>query len=310
MDQAVSNKKILITGGTGYIGSYLGKYLSLNGLDVTLGTRNIPNNPPDKKLKYLITDWNGRLDFCKGFDTIIHCAGISAKECFSDPVKAFEFNSNTSKNFIERSIKNGCSSFFYISSIHIYGRPFDKKYDESTEPYPDLPYGASKLLGEYALLDELKKNTIKGSVLRLSNCFGPPILHTGDCWNLLLNNIIKNSFNSNIAKITGNPHSLKDFLPIKNFAEIILLLVSSKNLPNKIQIASGETLSILGASKIIKNLFLKKYNRIIDISYNEDNIENEDNFSFDVSVLKELGFKFNKLSLEKEIEATIEYLIS
>ena len=56
MDQAVSNKKILITGGTGYIGSYLGKYLSLNGLDVTLGTRNIPNNPPDKKLKYLISE--------------------------------------------------------------------------------------------------------------------------------------------------------------------------------------------------------------------------------------------------------------
>ena len=82
--------RILITGGSGYLGGRIAKYLAYNKYDVTLVSRkgNLTNNVVDN-VKKLCIDWNsseGVQKICNEIDVIIHCAGMSAMESKKNPL--------------------------------------------------------------------------------------------------------------------------------------------------------------------------------------------------------------------------------
>ena len=93
MVDSLINNSVLITGGSGYLGSRIGEYLSNLGYQVYLGSRkDIPYEIPSG-CKNIITDWQDPdLEFCTDFDLIIHSAGMNAKDCADDPTSALEFN--------------------------------------------------------------------------------------------------------------------------------------------------------------------------------------------------------------------------
>ena len=113
MAGCLRSEKLLITGGKGYLGSRIGYFLAEHGYKVTLGSRNPSQNENIRNSDQVFTNWDDpELSFCKGYDFIIHAAGMNAKDCAENPKSAFYFNGTITSRLVKKSIKYGCKRFF------------------------------------------------------------------------------------------------------------------------------------------------------------------------------------------------------
>ena len=108
------------------------------------------------------------------------------------------------------------------------------------------PYATSHLLGEQALIRITKDSLMQGHVLRLSNCFGYPLTQENDCWNLVLNEFIRDAFRLRMITIRGDCFGRRDFLPIRELNRILIKIIGINGfIPEIINISTGTSLTLL-----------------------------------------------------------------
>ncbi len=148
---------ILITGGTGYIGSYLRKGLIENGYRVTTVSRSADSNK--NHIRADLTDEKTVINLSKELSTIktiIHCAAIAHGEKPPMNYSVADFNTVITKNLLKAFEKHQ-SQWIFISSISVYG----DLYSKSQIPIIISPesvdnYGNGKLRDENLLISRCK----------------------------------------------------------------------------------------------------------------------------------------------------------
>ena len=144
-------KKVLITGASGFIGSFLQEHLS--GYEIyTLSLRdpNWKNQPFDA-------------------DVVIHCAGLAHSRGYSSE-DYFEINSKLTIDFAQHCMKT-VSHFIYLSSLIVYGEGTVGLINSNSPLEPISAYGKSKVEAEKGLL-QLQNKDYKVSILRLPLVYG------------------------------------------------------------------------------------------------------------------------------------------
>ena len=170
---ALSGKKILVTGATGYLGSSIGHYLKKLNLDVTYGSRFKVGKFTEEN-KTILTDWNAdEINFTKGYDVIINAAGPSARACMADPNNAIDQYRNNNKKLIDAVISNSKkkSLLIQLSTVHIYGETKRLIIDENSNLNSLHPYAYSRVDTENYFMQKFHDHKIDGAILRLGNCF-------------------------------------------------------------------------------------------------------------------------------------------
>ena len=165
--------KILITGGSGFIGSHLTRFLKKDH-DITIYDIKKPIEEDVKFILGDVTDEQKILKSFKGFDIIIHLAavvGVGITE--SDPPSTLNINILGTKNILEACKKNGVKKVILASSSEVYGEPKKVPIDETQIPIPITTYGISKLACEEYLKSYAKTYGFSYSILRFFNVVGP-----------------------------------------------------------------------------------------------------------------------------------------
>ena len=172
--------KILVTGGAGYIGSFMVKRLIERGDEVTVldnlkrGHREVVDAKADFHELNLF-DWDKleELFAQKKFDSIIHFAGfISMEESVKDPGLYFYNNTSGSLGLIEHAKRGGVKNFIFSSTAGVYGNPTEVPIPEDHPKNPVNPYGESKLMVEKILSWFEKLNNMNYVCLRYFNACG------------------------------------------------------------------------------------------------------------------------------------------
>ncbi|WP_162653361.1 UDP-glucose 4-epimerase GalE [Lentilitoribacter sp. Alg239-R112] len=181
-------KKILITGGAGYIGSQTVLAALDQGYDVAiidnLSTGRRENIPP-KVIFYEVdlVDKPKVEQVLKKFlpDTVIHFAGsIVVGESVENPIKYYRNNTYASLALIEACVKHNVQRFIFSSTAAVYGSPDRGRVKEIFPTIPINPYGHSKLMTEQILSDAAKSHGFRYAVLRYFNVAGADLnLRTG-----------------------------------------------------------------------------------------------------------------------------------
>ena len=188
-------KKIVVTGGCGYIGSHTIVDLAQNGYEVISIDNNSKSDPAilegvekilGKKIKNYVTDLcdlaatHAIFEENKGITGIIHFAAYKAVgESVHKPLMYFENNIASLVNILKCAEKYSVPNFVFSSSCTVYGNPDVEAVTEETPQKPaESPYGATKQMGEVIVNSTVVSNNMKAILLRYFNPVGshPSIL--------------------------------------------------------------------------------------------------------------------------------------
>jgi UDP-glucose 4-epimerase len=173
--------KVLVTGGAGFIGSYVAESLLARGHQVTV-LDDLSGGFADNVARGAsfvlgsVTD-HALVDrtFAEGaFDYVYHLAAYAA-EGLSHFIRRFNYTNNVigSVNLINASVNHGVAGFVFASSIAVYGSSDDLPVDEQTPPRPADPYGVAKYAVECDLRASHDLFGLKFVIFRPHNVFGP-----------------------------------------------------------------------------------------------------------------------------------------
>lgn len=184
------NKQILVTGGTGFIGSHTVVELQNSGYDVVI-VDNLSNSKIEvlnqikeitgilpKFEQFDLTDQSKVKDFFQrhpNLEAIIHFAASKAVgESVEKPLMYYNNNLNSLMNILESMIEYKVANLVFSSSCTVYGQPEKLPVTEKTpRKEAESPYGNTKTICEDIIRDTLRVNpSVKGIALRYFNPIG------------------------------------------------------------------------------------------------------------------------------------------
>jgi len=198
-------KKVLITGGVGFIGSVLVHELVEQNYDITVVDKGFYGFESLKKvengIKLLKCGFeNLTITDLENFDTVCHLAGFS-----NDPREGFsvvgnkKINTDYAIEFLKKCVEAKVKKFIFASSASVYG--FDDKHGELTEEHEPNPrgyYSQSKFLAENGMWEF--KDDIQLVILRQATVMGCSIRQRYD---LVVNSFVKSAFDTGIVTVFG-----------------------------------------------------------------------------------------------------------
>ena len=304
----LNSRRVLVTGGTGYLGARIGQSLAEQGYDVCLGSRNPYANGKVEGCNQIATNWDDpELKFCKGFDLIIHAAGMNAYDCAQNPSLALKFNGQTTGAVAQKAAFYGCKRFIYLSTVHVYNSPLVGDFDEQSPILNGHPYATSHHSGEEQVLSVGKNSCLDSTVLRLSNSFGYPLTDQTACWGLVLNQFIRDAFLKGRIIINGDCSSKRDFLPITELNRILgEILASPYAIPEIINVSSATSRTLLEVAFRVRDVVSKFTGTAVEL-VNEIGSETESNLNIKNGALKKIGI-YPSSDLNLEIRHMLDFL--
>jgi nucleoside-diphosphate-sugar epimerase len=183
-DSQLTGRKVLVTGGAGFIGSHLCDALVGHGAhvicldDLSAGKRsNVAHLEAEPNFRFVrasVCDSGPEMDaLFEGVDTIFHNAASKKNVCLLDPQRDLEVNGGGALNLLQLSMKHGIRKFVHASTGSVYGEPRIFPTDEDHPFRPVSYYGVSKLAGERYVDAFHSLYGLDTTILRYFHVYGP-----------------------------------------------------------------------------------------------------------------------------------------
>jgi len=221
--------RILLTGGSGYLGSILTRKLLANGHNVRIldnflfGKESLKDIQNNKKLELVtgdIRDLSIVGKSLKNIDSVIHLASIVGPVAELDPNTSIEINFMATRNIAELCKIYKIKQFIFASTCSVYGAQPDQLIAENSEVNPLDSYGLSKFQSERAILQVYDYPTI----LRLGTLFGASHRMRFD---LAINLFISQAMNKEKITVFGGTQ-WRPFLHVDDAAEAFSFAIKNK----------------------------------------------------------------------------------
>jgi GDP-D-mannose 3',5'-epimerase len=286
----LKNKKIIVTGGAGFIGSNLVKALvkigahvividnlwrgKLDNLKLENGEYaiDIANNFHEADL----TDSDAAKKLIKDVDWVYHLADIVAGVNYVFEHELFIFRQNIliNTNVLSACMINKIANYVYVGTACSYPKHLQMK-DELTfltedQTYPAEPessYGWSKLMGEYEAELAMKSGKINVGLLRFHNVYGPYASYEADR-SQVIPALIRKAINypTEDFVVWGNGEQYRDFVYIDDIINALITVAEKGMNKGLIQIGSGKPTKIKELAELIVKLSKKEISIKFDLN--------------------------------------------
>ena len=250
----VRSSKILVAGGTGFIGSNLILDLISRGNEVISLSKNSKKKLKTKNVEYIFHDLTKpfseeELELLLDVDYVVNCAGyIDHASFFNGGKKVFNDHLETLYLLTNLAIKIKAKTFIHLGSSDEYGENLSP-LKESIRESPQSPYALGKLSSTHYLQQCYRQGIINTVVLR-------PFLVYGERQSKerFLPYLIDNCLNDREFKVSSG-EQIRDYLYIKDFNTALINALNNENAYGEvINIASGIPIAIKDVIKTVKEL--------------------------------------------------------
>lgn len=305
--------KILITGGFGFVGGALGKYLWSRGHEILLGSRSVRHSPDwCPEAIPVITSWTDMeslVKVCEGVNCIIHAAGMNAPDCSNNSAEAIVANGLNTARLLQAAKKAGVQKFIYISTAHVYSSSLGGIITEDSCPTNLHPYAMSHRIGEDSVLYANQSGKINGVVFRLSNAFGVPACVDTDAWILLVNDICRQSVTDSKIVLRSSGRQYRDFVGLNAVVQTIGKLAELNDqdkLGGVFNLGSGKSLSVLEMAELVAARSKLLFGKELPIQKEDIDEKNPKNLTFSIDKITKSGL-YTHSDLSKDIDELLHY---
>ena len=310
------NRKILISGGCGFIGSHLCDFFIKNG-DIVWCIDNFITSER-KNIQHLVENKNFILieknllevdenELNEKFNYVLHFASpASPVDYIKYPIETLKVNSIGTEKMLNIALKSN-SVFLFASTSEVYGDPLvpiqNEEYWGNVNPIGIRSvYDEGKRYGEALTMAYHRKFKLNTKIIRIFNTYGPRMrLNDGR----VIPNFIYNALNNKPLPIYGDGKQTRSFCYIDDLINgIIKVLEVDYNLP--INLGNPEEFTIIELAEKIERIFGKK----LGIKYLPALPDDPRKRKPDITLAKKLLSWEPKISLEEGLKKTIEYYIS
>lgn len=251
------NKRILVTGGAGFIGSHLSDHLVKKGMtevvvldDLSTGFKknieHLLSYPNFRFIEGSIADAQTCLDACKGMDVVLHHAALgSVPRSIENPIRTNEVNVNGFVNMLFAAKETGVKKFVYASSSSVYGDDNASLKTEAITGNLLSPYAVSKHTNEKYAAVFSSLYGLQTIGFRYFNVFGERQNPNG-AYAAVIPKFIASLLSGQQASIYGTGTNTRDFTYVANVVSANMLAIDSLQAPphTVMNIACGGTISV------------------------------------------------------------------
>ena len=263
--EVFENKTILVTGGAGFLGSWICDVLiGLGGRVLCLDNFSSGRNANIEHLlkldKFIFKegDISEPFSFDEDIDFVLHFASrASPLEFAKFPIEILKANTFGTYNALTISNKND-ATFVYASTSEVYGNP-DPQYIPTSESYNGNVnpvgvrscYDESKRVGESFVMAFHSKYSVDSRILRIHNTYGPR-MRAGDVYGRVVTRFIDQALNGNHLSLFGDGSQTRSFTYITDLIRGIITAAYKKNISGTIlNLGSPWEMTISELAKII-----------------------------------------------------------
>jgi UDP-glucose 4-epimerase len=304
--------KVLVTGGTGFLGSHIAERCLAEGSEVRVfstakTTGNIEHLKHNSQFSLVagdIADFDSLCGVLKDIDLVMHFASFTkTEETYRDPLKDFRVNVSGTLLLLEAMRKNSVNKIVFASTGKVYGRPQYSPIDEKHPIEPLDPYSAGKYTCEKYISLYSKIFDIDYINLRIFGIYGPRQIPKPGSLVGVISIFVENILKGRDIVIYGDGKLKRDFLYIDDFVNIAVNLVNNGLWRNTFNIASGRAVTLNELTAILKDK-LKSHQFKVHF---KDPLDTDADLSPDLSFLKSKIDYSPSVTLEEGIDRYIDW---
>jgi len=308
------NKKAVVTGGAGFIGSHLVEELVRRNCEVTviddLSNGTLKNISEVRKKITLIVDSTTRKKIVEeniqGVDVVFHEASGNLVSSTRSPYKDLEKTGKSILNILESIRKKSNDTVLVFASTgSVYGEPIYFPQKEDHPCNPSSPYGISKLAAEHYINFYVKEHSVKAVSLRYYNVVGKRQNYDDDGGVVPI--FIRRMLLGKQPIITGDGTQSRVFTSVHDVVGAnIEAYVCDKGYGHAFNIATNEAMTINDLAKLVCSFSSKP----LVPEYTKPRVGDIHDFSPDITLAKEILGYTPKQSLRDVIPEIIEWMKS
>lgn len=308
----LKEKKVLVTGGAGFIGSHIVDRLVNEGAKVivldNLCSGKIENIAHHKgKIKFIQKDLRDDAalnEALTGIDLVSHQAALrSVPKSMERPLEYHDVNVTATLKLFLKAKEKGVKRIAMASSSSVYGERFDFPEKENDCPRPISPYAASKLIDEHYAYLFSKQFSLGVVCLRYFNVYGPR-QSLDDEYAVVIPKFITCLLEGKNPPIYGDGEQERDFTYIENVVDANILALTKPNVEGEVfNIGCGAPNSVNGLLKSLNKIM----NKNISATYLPQRAGDVRKTHSDISkAYKLLGWK-PKIDFEQGLKGAVEW---
>lgn len=266
-------KKVVVTGGAGFIGSNLvealvkrgyavtvidnfstGKLESVSNLDYSFhksGSKPISHNPGI--IRGNILNVSLLKEAFKGSEYVFHVAAVpSVIKSIASPLYVQKINVTGTLQVLKAALEAGVGKVIYSSSCAVYGDARELPIKEATIPNPLSPYAVSKLVGEYYCQLFTKEYGLPTLILRYFNVYGPR-QKSNTAYAAVIPRFIRQILRNKPLIIFGDGRQTRDFVFVSDVVNANINGAQS-DITGVFNIGSGKAVSINDLATVIQSI--------------------------------------------------------
>jgi len=251
--------RALVTGGAGFIGSYLIPRLLEKGIEVVvfdMAKEPAALEPVKDRITYVRGDLASEADLYRVMTShkitdVFHLGVILAGPCEENPIYGFKINFHATQTLLDASVALGVNRFFMMSSISVFGRDVSEPVPDDARKNPETVYGQTKLACEHQLRWYHRKHGLDTRALRFAWVFGPGRTRGITA---LYSSLILDAVARNEPITITNPEEKGDWLYIQDAIGAILTLWDAEDPKQRIYNIAGGVHSIGDVVAIAKRI--------------------------------------------------------
>ena len=265
----IEGKKFVVTGGAGFIGSFVVDKLLARGASEVIvidtlvrgGLHNLTQALADERCRHVIADIRFPHEInplFEGAAGCFHLATLRITQCAAEPRRALEVMVDGTYNVVEACVQNKVGKLIFSSSASVYGMADTFPTEENHHPWNnDTWYGATKMCGEGLLSSFRSMYGLDFITLRYFNVYGPRMDVHGKYTEVLIR-WLECFERGDAPKILGDGLQTMDFIFAEDCAEANILAMLSEVKSGAYNIASGAETSLLGLLQALREAYGKE----------------------------------------------------